>query len=171
MRFQDNLKLFRENLPGKVSAKDFAKLLKIPYSTYLGYENKGTEPKYEVLCQIATALGVTTDKLLGYSLDEFERCRKIAERLGFPVEIKNGIVSVSLKPKSVFNFIDLKKFYLERSDFIAAINRSCTYADEKMKDAHDSLQAGYLHGFMASKSTLGNQLRMADLFSAEKGNS
>ena len=65
MRFRDNLKIYREKLPGKVSAKDFAKSLKIPYSTYLGYENKGTEPKYDTLCQIATALNCTTDELLG----------------------------------------------------------------------------------------------------------
>ena len=63
MSFRDNLKSFRESA-GITSAKDFAKSLKIPYSTYLGYENKGTEPKYELLCKIATALHCTTDDLL-----------------------------------------------------------------------------------------------------------
>lgn len=62
--FKDNLKYMREKV-GYTSAKDFAKSLKIPYTTYLGYENQGREPKYDLLCKIATALNCTTDELLG----------------------------------------------------------------------------------------------------------
>ena len=76
MSFQDKLRQYREQA-GYKQAKDFAKEIGIPYQTYLNYENKGTEPKYDTLCQIATALGVTTDELLGHSLDEFERCKKL----------------------------------------------------------------------------------------------
>ena len=68
MSFQDNLRRYRE--PLYASAKEFAEVLGIPYPTYLGYENKGAEPKYAVLCKIASILHVSTDELLGYSGDE-----------------------------------------------------------------------------------------------------
>lgn len=64
MAFQENLKRYRE-MAGYKSAKDFAKELNIPYATYMGYENKNAEPKYSLLIQIASKLGVTTDELLG----------------------------------------------------------------------------------------------------------
>ena len=62
--FKDNLKYMREQA-GYKQAKDFAKEIGIPYTTYLGYENQGREPKYDLLCKIATALNCTTDELLG----------------------------------------------------------------------------------------------------------
>lgn len=68
MSFQDNLRRYRE--PIYASAKEFAAVLDIPYPTYLGYENKGAEPKYDVLCKIASALHVSIDELLGYSGDK-----------------------------------------------------------------------------------------------------
>ena len=71
MNFKDNLKKYRESA-GITSAKDFATALGIPYQTYLNYENKGTEPKYDTLCKIAATLGVTTDELLGYSFNEYD---------------------------------------------------------------------------------------------------
>ena len=64
MSFKDRLRYMREKV-GYTSAKDFAKEIGIPYTTYLGYENQGREPKYDTLCQIATALNCTTDELLG----------------------------------------------------------------------------------------------------------
>lgn len=65
MSFQDNLIRLRK-VAGYSKAKDFVKLMGIPYSTYLNYENKEIEPKYGVLCKIADAFGVTTDELLGH---------------------------------------------------------------------------------------------------------
>ncbi len=64
MAFQENLKYYRERA-GYKSAKDFAKELGIVYQTYMGYENKNAEPKYDLLIRIADKLGVTTDELLG----------------------------------------------------------------------------------------------------------
>ena len=67
MSFQDNLRRAREKA-GYESAKDFAQnVLGIKYTTYLAYEGQeGREPKYDRLCEIAAALHVTTDELLGY---------------------------------------------------------------------------------------------------------
>ncbi|STY70275.1 HTH-type transcriptional regulator immR [Megamonas hypermegale] len=64
MSFQENLKYYREK-SGYRTAKDFADVLNIPYTSYVAYENKGREPKYEMLCKIADLLNVSTDDLLG----------------------------------------------------------------------------------------------------------
>ena len=63
--FQERLRYYREKA-GFKKAKDFAEEIKIPYSTYLSYENAGKEPKYETLVKIADKLGITTDELLGH---------------------------------------------------------------------------------------------------------
>jgi transcriptional regulator with XRE-family HTH domain len=77
MSFQENLKRIREE-HGYKTAKEFADTIPgLNYATYSTYENvapgKGREPKYDLLCQIAAALGVTTDELLGYSPSEFNK--------------------------------------------------------------------------------------------------
>lgn len=64
MSFQENLRYYREKA-GYKQAKDFAKVLDIPYPTYVGYESQGREPKYNTLCKIADILQVSTDDLLG----------------------------------------------------------------------------------------------------------
>ena len=63
--FQERLRKYRK-AAGYESAKDFAMELGIPYSSYMAYENKKCEPKYDVLMEIADKLGVTIDELLGY---------------------------------------------------------------------------------------------------------
>lgn len=80
MNFQENLKKYREKA-GYSSAKDFASLLGIPYTTYMGYENKGSEPKYELLIKISTYLNVSTDTLLGIDKDIDEEWNKAIELL------------------------------------------------------------------------------------------
>ena len=64
MSFQDNLRSYRES--NNLSAKQLVEKLGITYSTYMGYENQGKEPKYELLCKIAYELGTSIDDLLGY---------------------------------------------------------------------------------------------------------
>lgn len=78
MSFQENLKYYREKA-GYKSAKEFANTLGIPPNTYVGYEVRGREPKYEMLCKIADLLQVSTDDLLGrednYSKDNIIKIR------------------------------------------------------------------------------------------------
>lgn len=64
MNFQENLKYYREKA-GYKTAKELADILNLPYNTYAGYESKGREPKYQMLCKIADLLHVSTDELLG----------------------------------------------------------------------------------------------------------
>lgn len=88
MSFQENLKYYREKA-GYKQAKDFAKVLDIPYPTYVGYESQGREPKYNTLCKIADLLNVSTDELLGrenniLGMNEDERLKKVINDLIMP---------------------------------------------------------------------------------------
>lgn len=64
MNFAENLKKYRE-AAGYKTAKEFAAALGIGYTTYVGYENKGREPNYETLCDIAQKLNISIDDLVG----------------------------------------------------------------------------------------------------------
>lgn len=74
MSLQDNLRTLREKA-GYTNAKDFAQnILHIPYSSYLGYETRGTWPCEEKLIKIADALETSVDALLGhYEGDSYVR--------------------------------------------------------------------------------------------------
>ena len=78
--FSDNLRKQREK--AGYTAKEFAALLELPYTTYAGYENQGREPKFETLCKIASILHITVDELLGYVYDEYEYCKGYTEKSG-----------------------------------------------------------------------------------------
>ena len=95
MSFQENLRHYREDA-GFSSARSFAEHIDVPYTTYLNYENKNAEPKYEVLCKIAAALGVTTDQLLGYSLNDYDESVMILENAGLQVDDnrKDGLIAI-----------------------------------------------------------------------------
>lgn len=87
MNFHKNLRYYRERA-GYKQAKDFYKLLDVPYSTYIGYESKGREPKYQTLCKIADLLNVSTDELLGYE----KGCAKISKKNYDRLSIRNRIM-------------------------------------------------------------------------------
>lgn len=57
------------NLRG-LSQKQFAAMLKIPYTTVNGYVNNKREPDYKTLLDIAELLNVSADYLLGNSPQE-----------------------------------------------------------------------------------------------------
>lgn len=68
MSFAENLRKYRER--AGYSSKELADTLKIKYTTYLNYENAGSEPRYEILMKIADILDVPLDDLLGYTRQE-----------------------------------------------------------------------------------------------------
>jgi transcriptional regulator with XRE-family HTH domain len=70
MNFWNNLKAYRERTG--LTAKDFAAQLGISYTTYMGYENAGKEPRIENLAKIAAALHVSIDELVGYEPDKVQ---------------------------------------------------------------------------------------------------
>ena len=123
MVFQENLKRIREE-SGYKTAKEFADTIpELNYATYSTYENtvpgKGREPKYEVLCRIAEKLGTSPNELLGYSLDEYERCKRL---IGLPVVEEDATV-----------YVDELARFPSRDSFIRAVNR----AEKNAKGAYD----------------------------------
>lgn len=109
MTFQENLRKYREAAGWKY-ARDFAEHVGIKYSTYIGYETQNREPKYEVLIQIAKALGVTTDDLLGYTGsegDRFDAALRDLRESGFhddyDEQVKNAF-EVGLHPDCIQEF-------------------------------------------------------------------
>ena len=94
MSFAENLRKYREK--AGYTAKEFAALLDVKYSTYAAYENQGSEPKYETLCKIADALNITTDELLGHTpKSKYEKMCKYLADMGFDlVEDDRGITVI-----------------------------------------------------------------------------
>lgn len=109
MSLKDNLRTLRERA-GYTNAKDFAQnILKIPYSSYLGYETKGIWPNEETLCRIASALHVTIDELLGYKPNEISRCIALLKQAGFTAtyDEKKDVAPV------IFNLAEILKMTLK----------------------------------------------------------
>lgn len=66
MAFKENLRRLREER-GFLSRRSFAiKTLGIEYTTYNGYEVRGTLPPEELIIKIAKVLNVSIDELFGY---------------------------------------------------------------------------------------------------------
>ena len=129
MGFQVNLIHYREKA-GYKSAKDFSEKLGINYTTYMGYENKGREPKYSLLVQIARLLHVSVDNLLGYDPeqpDELTRCLNVCKDAGLftdPWQFRGStIVSVyQNKEEAEQEKTSVDVPFLGKDEFIAAVN-------------------------------------------------
>ena len=66
MAFKENLRRLREER-GFLSRRNFAiNILGIEYTTYNGYEVRGTLPPEELIIKIAKVLNVSIDELFGY---------------------------------------------------------------------------------------------------------
>ena len=122
MSFQENLRMLRERA-GYTSAKDFAEIVGISYPTYMGYENRGREPKYETLCRIAATLHVSIDELLGYTLNEYAMYKGKLISFGFNVEEYPTNTNNPYPIHVVIN--DKMHFgYKNRSEFITGIKEA-----------------------------------------------
>lgn len=140
MSFQENLKYYREKA-GYKQAKDFYKLLGVPYATYIGYESKGREPKYNTLCKIADLLHVSTDELLGAK--EKTYTAKDLDRLA----IRNRIMlEVEKQERQWGDEKDLDPFQMlsliaeEFGEVSQAVNE--TYLPEKARDKNKRIKNG-----------------------------
>jgi transcriptional regulator with XRE-family HTH domain len=79
------------------SAKEFAKKLQIPYSTYSNYENNNREPSLDTLHKICDNLGVTVEELFRFATLPSDLKDAIVDAL-----IENDVVAVKNKLKSSF---------------------------------------------------------------------
>lgn len=108
MMFQENLRRYREK--AGLTAKEFAAMIGVKYTTYAGYETQGREPKYETLCKIAAALHVTTDELLGYQVDEYEQCKDLLRLAKIPFsESKTTKKKIPVITLPYWGMIDIDK--------------------------------------------------------------
>ena len=95
MTFRDNLRHYREKA-GYSQAKDFAAAIGVKYSTYIGYESQGKEPKYDTLRRIAAALNVSIDTLLGFRMSEYGEYKRLAAEAGYSIEEQgDGFITIS----------------------------------------------------------------------------
>ena len=125
--FNINLKKVREGK--RLTAKELAIDLGIPYTTYIKYEWNG-EPRYDTLIKIADYLNVSIDKLLGHSVDEYEYYKQWLTSLegievyinsdnqimiDLPMEYDNEHTNLRLTVSDKTNFISLAKCILKQN--------------------------------------------------------
>lgn len=124
MLFQERLRKYRTEA-GYKSAKDFADELGIPYPSYMAYENKQREPKYDVLMKMADKLGVTMDELLGYDLKQSAEERTGFDERAIGERIKEYRVARGLTQSDLANKADITRIALgnyERGQRIPTID-------------------------------------------------
>ena len=79
------------------SAKEFAKKLEIPYSTYSNYENNNREPSLDTLHKICDNLGVTVEELIRFATLPPDLKDAIVDSL-----LENDVEAVKNKLKNSF---------------------------------------------------------------------
>lgn len=79
------------------SAKEFAKKLQIPYSTYSNYENNNREPSLDTLHKICDNLGVTVEELIRFATLPPDLKDAIVDSL-----LENDVEAVKNKLKNSF---------------------------------------------------------------------
>lgn len=167
MGFKENLRYYREKA-GYAQAKEFAKKLDIAYSTYIGYESKGVEPKYEMLCKISKVLDVSIDTLLNgedekLSYKDEDKIRKLVQNLLSKFDTTN---SFKLRAKNPFN-LPVPDDFLEKDVLnFSVLNQLCstilikTFVDKSneissfMSELKDELTFNYLASFISKKVLL-----------------
>ena len=80
MGFMENLRAFRIGAD-YTTAKSFAETVGIPYTSYLNYETKNCEPKYDLLCKLADFFHTTTDNLLGHKVIGYREKKEITHNV------------------------------------------------------------------------------------------
>lgn len=66
----------------QISMKEAARLLNIPYTTYVGYEKGDREPNSEMLIKIASFFSVSVDYLISKSDDRAKHSKRFVPVLG-----------------------------------------------------------------------------------------
>lgn len=130
MDFSTSLIMYRKKA-GYKTGKDLANALGISYPSYMAFENKGREPKYETLCKIADALHVTTDELLGHKLgDAFSYCKNLIESFEYEymdvIEEPGGSIGITTMNDQICRFQSKKEFV----DYVLAWEKSFPDTDE-----------------------------------------
>lgn len=181
MSLKDNLRKLREKA-GYEQAKDFAKVAKIPYSSYAVYE-RGSWPNESNLIKIATALHVSIDELLGYDssypnkadgiLDFFCKIGYSAERIqyqpiehdkpeqpGFKISTKSGRPFIIESDKDLIKLYQKIIFDKQSNDLIdnqrytTALECLVDYEKDKTDEKQKKLNSIYLHNMVGASNSL-----------------
>ena len=122
MNFQENLKYYRKKA-GYKTAKDFANVLNISYTTYFAYENTEREPKYDLLIKISNLLNVSIDDLIKNEKQTISNDDILKNKLSSLLTLKNKNFNISLveiyKDKIKFSITILK----EQKTYISFIDK------------------------------------------------
>lgn len=108
MSFQENLRYYREKA-GFKQAKDFVKVLGIPYNTYTSYENQGREPKYQTLIRIADLLDVSIDDLLGRGVVNNNMLKELIKNVVAQFE-KYKLSAIKIAGNEILIIIEFKPY-------------------------------------------------------------
>lgn len=129
MSFQEKLRGYRI-AAGYKSAKDFADLLGVPYTTYVAYENKDREPRYNTLCKIAQLLKVTPNDLLEFRLDPLDEYIAACRDAGFSVDTHGENILIARKGPGISKDEEIS-LELGKEDFAAVMKSSLDSDDYK----------------------------------------
>lgn len=130
--FNANLKKIR--METGIAGKKIAEKLGISYSAYMNYENRASQPPFDVLCKIADILQVSTDELLGHKLENFAPLTYA----GFVVDTTQQAITDRPTYK-VIDTIDKAEYYVPR-ELIDAIS-DIMLAMQKTVYNHDLVKA------------------------------
>jgi transcriptional regulator with XRE-family HTH domain len=114
LAFKDNLRRLRIS-NGYSNKKHFAEVLGINYTTYNGYEDRGTLPPEGLIIKMAQTLNATIDELFGYSPITKERDIDIAvkqlNRMGINTVMneEQKMVGIFIRRDTQFTIIPYNK--------------------------------------------------------------
>lgn len=166
MGFKENLKQYREGLG--ITAKDFARQIGVRYTTYVNYENVGTEPKYETLIKIATALHVSIDDLLDYRPDKLEYWIRFVSRQGMDVETDKENVLISVYVGNG----ETSQIAISKDEFVEKMNTYNRFAHEAAKREIEDITLShfteYFMGKIFEDTSLSEEEKIAAMYEAGK---
>lgn len=121
MPLNENIRAARDRLG--LSRAELAARVGVALSTISLYEQGRREPSLGILVKLAAALSCTTDELLDFQPDEFERYKNLLESYGYevsfsPVPTTNAGLTVTY---SLMRASAPRKVNISRDDFIAVV--------------------------------------------------
>ena len=161
--FGNNLKKLREKCG--LSRKDMAEALGMSQNAYGFYETGNREPNFTRLVKIAAALHVTTDELLVYTLDEYEKCCSIIYEFGYDIVEEDTTIAI-IPQDGCSKLCD----YYSREEFINDIHK----ATQNYKEQTNAIMHNILHNifiqamFITARRTVEKAVGLNEEIQAEE---
>ena len=155
MDFKDRLREIRTKTG--ITAKDFAAIIGVKYTTYISYEKTGNTPSMENLAKIATALNVSVDQLLGVTGGEaitnhnrLDYWTRYLKQYGYELNIDH-------KKQEIFVYrrgeqMTLLAPGIPIADFVAMMDTSEKTADNMLADTRAGIITLLLEKYLQGKN-------------------